>query len=284
MEKHMISQAQIVKFRQYLRLEEREPGTIEKYTRDVRSFAVWLDGRAVTKELAVAWKEHLKKAGYAPASINSMVVAVNRFFRFLGWDQFRVKTLRIQRQIFRSEQRELSRAEYLRLLDTASRLGRERLALLMEAICAVGIRVSEVRYITVEALKSGRAEIALKGKIRTILLPGKLCRKLLKYAKKQKIASGEIFLTRSGRSISRRQIWAEMKALCTQAGVEPGKVFPHNLRHLFARTFYRVCRDIAKLADVLGHSSIETTRIYLVSTGTEHVRQLNCLGLIRSRT
>ena len=174
----------------------------------------------------------------------------------------------------------MTKDEYLRLLETANHLGKARLVLLIETICATGIRVSEVRYITAEAIQTGRADIALKGKIRTILLPGKLCRKLQKYARKQKITSGEIFLTRSGKGISRRQIWAEMKALCRKANVAPSKVFPHNLRHLFARTFYRACRDVAKLADVLGHSSIETTRIYLISTGVEHARQLERLGLI----
>ena len=176
--------------------------------------------------------------------------------------------------------RELTREEYGRLVSTAERLGREWLALLLETICATGIRVSEVRYLTVEAAARGRAEISLKGKIRTILLPGKLCRKLLKYARRQKIASGEVFLTRSGRGLSRKQIWAEMKSLCGKAGVEPSKVFPHNLRHLFARTFYKVCRDVAKLADVLGHSSLETTRLYLISTGQEHARTLERLHLL----
>ena len=165
-------------------------------------------------------------------------------------------------------------------METAHSLGRERLALLMETICATGIRVSEVKYITAEAIRAGRTEIALKGKIRTILLPGKLCRKLQKYVRKRKIVSGEIFLTRNGKGMSRRQIWAEMKSLCEKAGVAPSKVFPHNLRHLFAQTFYRVCRDVAKLADVLGHSSIETTRLYLISTEAEHVRQMERMGLI----
>lgn len=153
--------------------------------------------------------------------------------------------------------------------------------MLLETICATGIRVSEVKYITVEAAQVGRAEISLKGKLRTILLPGKLCRKLKKYARQQKNASGEIFLTRSGKSLSRRQIWAEMKRLCKVAGVAPSKVFPHNLRHLFARTFYKVCRDVVKLADVLGHSSIETTRIYLISTGVEHMKILSRMRLIQ---
>ena len=191
-----------------------------------------------------------------------------------------MKYLKIQRRLFRSTGRELTKDEYTRLVETAQSLGKTRLALLIETICATGIRVSEVKYITAEALRAGRADISLKGKIRTVLLPGKLCRKLQKYAKKQKITSGEIFLTRSGKGVSRRQIWAEMKGLCKDAGVAPTKVFPHNLRHLFARTFYRVSRDVAKLADVLGHSSIETTRIYLISTGAEHVRQLDRLGLI----
>jgi len=280
MEKYIISSNNIAAFGRYLRAEEREPGTIEKYCRDVRAFAAWLDGRGVTKERTVGWKEHLRAAGYAPVTINSMLVAVNRFFRFLGWDSFRVKALRIQRRMFRSKDRELTKEEYNRLIETACTLGKERLALLIETICATGIRVSEVQYITVEAARAGRAEISLKGKVRTILIPNKLCRKLQKYAGKQKNASGEIFLTRSGKGLSRRQIWAEMKGLCQAAGVAPSKVFPHNLRHLFAQTFYRACRDVVQLADVLGHSSIETTRIYLVSTGVEHVRRMERLGLI----
>ena len=198
----------------------------------------------------------------------------------MGWEECRVRHLRLQRRLFREASRELNRAEYDRLLQAAQRQGKERLALLMETICATGIRVSEVHDITVEAVGAGKAEIALKGKIRTILLPGKLCHKLRKYAKRQKIASGELFLTRSGRPVSRKQIWAEMKAICRAAGVEASKVFPHNLRHLFARCFYRACRDVARLADVLGHSSIETTRIYLLSTGAEHAEILNRLRLI----
>ena len=182
--------------------------------------------------------------------------------------------------MFRNTERELTKEEYIRLLETAQGLGKERLALLIESICATGIRVSEVKYLTIEAIERGFAEISLKGKIRTILLPGKLRRKLLKYAKKQKIASGEIFLTKSGKGISRRQIWAEMKALCIRATVSPSKVFPHNLRHLFARTFYKAYRDVVRLAGILGHSSIETTRIYLMSTGTEYIRQIARLGLI----
>ncbi len=280
MGKYIISNDQIAAFSRFLQAEEREPGTIEKYCRDIRAFAAWLDGRDVTRERTVAWKEHLRAAGYAPVTINSMLVAVNRFFHFLGLDPFRVKALRIQRRMFRSKDKELTKEEYNRLIETARALGRERLALLIETICATGIRVSEVKYITVEAARAGRSEISLKGKVRTILIPNKLCRKLQKYAGKQKTASGEIFLTRSGRGLSRRQIWAEMKGLCQAAGISPSKVFPHNLRHLFARTFYRASRDVVQLADVLGHSSIETTRIYLISTGVEHARRLERLGLI----
>ena len=275
-----ITAEQILSFAADLRQCERSRGTIEKYTRDIRAFAAWLGRQEVTRECAAAWKQALQERDYAPATVNAMLIAHNRFFAFLGWQDCRVKLLKVQRQLFRSAERDLSREEYIRLIETAQAEGKERLALLMETICATGIRVSEVRYITVEAARQGRAEISLKGKIRTILLPGKLCRKLLKYAKRQKTASGEIFLTRNGTGLSRRQIWAEMKAICRAAGVVASKVFPHNLRDLFARTFYRVTRDVAKLADVLGHSSIETTRIYLISTGAEHLRQLGRLQLI----
>lgn len=277
---NIFTEEQMQGFRAHLRLEERAPATIEKYLRDVRAFAAWLGGRDVTRESAVEWKEYLLSERYAPVTINSMLAALNAFFRFAGLEGARVKYLKIQRRLFRDNGRELTRTEYDRLLEMARALGQERLALLMETVCATGIRVSEVRYITVEAARFGRAEIALKGKIRTILLPGKLCRKLLKYARKNKIASGEVFLTGGGRSLSRKQIWAEMKSLGKRAGIEPSKVFPHNLRHLFARMFYKVCRDVAKLADVLGHSSIETTRIYLISTGAEHARTLERLGLV----
>ena len=249
MAEYRITAEQITDFAKHLRQAERSSGTIENYLRHVRAFAAWLGG-------------------------------LNRFLTFAGWQECQVKALRLQRQLFRDDNRELTRAEYDRLIAAAHAMGRERLALLMETICATGIRVSEVKYLTVEATERGRAEIALKGKIRTILIPGKLRRKLLKYARKNKTASGEIFLTRNGKGISRKQIWAEMKAICEKAGVAPSKVFPHNLRHLFSRTFYKVCRDVAKLADVLGHSSIETTRIYLISTGAEHASLLERLGLI----
>ena len=269
------------RFSRHLREQERSPGTVEKYTRDVQALATWLNGAPATHESVAAWRDGLLERGYAPVTVNSMVAAVNHFFHFLGWEDCKVKALKIQRRLFRDDRRELTREEYERLLTAAHTLGRERLALLLETICATGIRVSEVKYITVEAAYAGRAEISLKGKLRTILLPGKLCRKLKKYARQQKTASGEIFLTRSGKSLSRRQTWAEMKRLCKAAGVAPSKVFPHNLRHLFARTFYKVCRDVVKLADVLGHSSIETTRIYLISTGSEHADILRKMRLLK---
>lgn len=275
-----LTEERIRAFERQLRMEEREPGTIEKYLHTLRSFAAWLNGSPVTKDRAAHWKETLRKGNYQPGTVNSMLSALNRFFAFAGWEECRVKYLKVQRRAFRGTERELNREEYLRLLEAARETGKPRLALLMETICATGIRVSEVKYITVEALQTGRTDIALKGKIRTILIPGKLCRKLKKYAQKQKIASGEVFLTRSGRGISRRQIWAEMKELCGAAGVKESKVFPHNLRHLFARTFYRIYKDVVRLADVLGHSSMETTRLYLISTGAEHARQMERLRLI----
>ena len=264
MEPRKITEETLAAFARQLGEEERSPATLEKYLREVRQFAAFLGGREVTRELAAAWREELS-ARQSPATVNGKLTALDRLLAFLGWEDCRVKHLRVQRQLFRDSARELSREEYARL---------------METICATGIRVSEVRYITAEAVREGRTEIALKGKIRTILLPGKLCRKLEKYARQKKITSGELFLTRSGRPMSRKQIWAEMKGVCRAAGVAPSKVFPHNLRHLFARCFYRVSRDVAKLADVLGHSSIETTRIYLISTGAEHARTLDQLRLI----
>lgn len=280
MEKCQLTVEQIASYGQFLYREERSPGTIEKYLRDINTFVQWLGDRDVTKELTATWKSCLLEQGYAPVTINSMLSALNGLFKFLGWNECRVKLLKIQRRLFRDTNRELTRSEYDRLLATAKELGRDRLALLIETIGATGIRVSEVKYITVEAARKGKAEISLKGKIRVILLSAKLCRKLLKYAKKQKTASGAIFRTKSGKDLSRRQIWAELKGLCERAGVAPTKVFPHNLRHLFATIFYKACKDIVKLADVLGHSSIETTRIYLVTSGIEHQRQLDRLGLV----
>ena len=277
---YRLSADQITAFGDCLRTEEREQSTIEKYLRNIRTFAAWLGDEPVTKSAVIAWKEHLMAKRYAPTTVNAALASLNAFFKFAGWEDCRVKALRLQRRVFRDPNRELTRDEYDRLVSTSYERGKIRLGLLMETICATGIRVSEVKYIMVEAAQCGKAEISLKGKIRTIMLPGKLCRKLLKYAKKQKIASGKVFLTRNGKGLSRRQIWAEMKAIYKVAGVTPTKVFIYNLRPLFATVFYRACRDIVKLADILGHSNIWTTRIYLLSTGAEHAEQLDHLNLI----
>lgn len=283
---HQINEEIIADYRKQLQREEYAEGTVKKYLRDIQAFVAWAKGKEeqesvnVDKETAAGWKAYLVEAGYAPVTINAMLSSLNGFFRCVGWQECGVKFLKIQRRTFRDQDRELNRAEYKRLLAMAEKLGNTRLMLLLETICSTGIRVSEVKYITVEVLGRKRADISLKGKIRTILLPGKLCKKLREYAKKHRIVSGEIFVTRNRKSMGRRQIWGEMKRLCTAAQVSPTKVFPHNLRHLFARTFYKSCRDIVKLADVLGHSSIETTRIYLISTGETHARQIEKLGLV----
>lgn len=275
-----VTEKEILEFESYLRNEERGNATVEKYLREVRFFGNWLSGRMIARESVIEWKEYLQKEGYVPATVNAKLSALNSFFSFMGWEDCRVKLLRVQRQMFREQSKELTKEEYERLLDTARRQGQERLALLMETICATGIRVSELPDITAEAVRRGRAEVVLKGKIRVILLPGKLCRKLLAYMEKQGITSGEIFLTKSGMSLSRRQIWREMKELSKKTDVESSKVFPHNLRHLFATSFYKICKDIVMLADVLGHSSVETTRIYLLTAGEEHARHLEQMRLV----
>lgn len=280
MEDFKLTVERIAAYGRYLKQEERTPATLEKYLRDVRAFALWLDGEAVTKEAVTGWKERMLTERRAPSTVNAALSALNGLFRFLGWEGCRARFVKVQRRLFRDPARELTRPDYDRLIATARELGKERLALVMETICSTGVRVSEVRYLIVEAVRRGRVEISLKGKVRVILIPTKLARKLLKYAKKNKTVSGEIFLTGNGKSLSRRQIWAEMKRLCVHAGVEPSRVFPHNLRHLFATAYYRAYKDIAKLADVLGHSSIETTRIYLLTSGAEHQRQLDRLGLV----
>lgn len=280
LKRHVITDQNLTEFGKYLREEEYGKATMEKYLREARGFCRWLGGREVDKKSTAEFKNNLQEKGYAPSTVNGKLSALNAFFRFAGWEECRVKFLRIQRKIFRDQKKELSREEYRRLLRTAKERKNERLALLMETVCGTGIRVSEAAYITVEALKKGRAEVMLKAKVRIIFLPEKLCRRLLKYAEKAGIVSGEIFLTGNGRRLSRRQIWREMKGLCRHAGVEEAKVFPHNLRHLFATAFYRVSGDIVKLADVLGHSSIETTRIYLMTSGKEHTRCLENMGLL----
>ncbi len=280
MKPHSITPCMLADFGTHLREEGYAQGTIEKYARDLRAFWAFMQNRPVSRMELTAWKEQLLNQSKAPVTVNGALAAINSFCAFLGWNECHVKYVKVQRRLFRDASRELTRDEYQRLLDAAYARGDMRLALVLETICSTGIRVSELRYITVEAIARRRAEISLKGKIRTVLIPGKLCKKLLKYVRTQKIASGEIFLTASGKSLSRRQIWGDMKRLCKWAGVNESKVFPHNLRHLFARAFYKVCKDIVRLADVLGHSNIETTRIYLISTGNEHARLVERLHLI----
>ena len=281
--KGAFTQEEITGYECYLRKNEKSEGTIIKYLHDVRALLSWLEekGKGTSKENVLLWRTYLQEQSLTPRTINAKLSAVNSFFRYIGWEDCRVRFLKVQRRLFRNSAKDLKREEYERLLKTASEQGRERLYLLMETICATGIRVSELRFITLEAVQIGQVEITSKGKVRTIILPGKLCRKLKKYARTQEIKSGVIFRTRTGQPISRRQVWSEMKCLCKAAGVDASKVFPHNLRHLFATLFYKVCRDIVKLADVLGHSSIETTRIYLISTGAEHRKLIERLRLVQ---
>ena len=278
-----ITKESMNEFRNWLHSEERSEGTIAKYMRDLERLSAWLGDKEVTKENLTEWKEHLTANGYEPVTVNSMLAVVNTYCRFAGLN-IKVKFLRIQRKLFREESKELTKDEYEKLIRTAEEKGNVRLAMLIETIGATGIRVSEVQYITVEAAKAGRTQISLKGKIRDILLPGKLCKKLLKYAKKQKIASGEIFITKSGKGMSRKQIWAEMKAICKAAGVEASKVFPHNLRHLFARTFYRETKNLIHLADILGHNSLEVTKIYTTDSIEEWRKNMEKIKLLDSTT
>ncbi len=266
------------RFKNYLKEMERSERTIEKYMRDVFRFAEFVGDGELTKEAVVRFKENLRRE-MSPVSVNSVLAAVNCFLKFLGHTELCVKAFRIQRRLF-SPKSELSESEYRRLVNAAFKADNERLALLIQTICSTGIRVSELKYITVEAVKSGRAEISCKGKFRIIFIPDKLQTILLNYAAKEKISSGAVFVTRGGKPIDRSNIWRDMKKLCASANVPPEKVFPHNLRHLFARTFYSLEKDISRLSDILGHSSISTTRIYTMESGTEHARQVNLLNLV----
>ena len=280
MKGRILTKALLAKFKEHLIMEERSGATIEKYCRDVATFADYSDGGAVTKELAIAYKTKLKDDGYAVRSINSMLASINSLFAFLGWHDLKVKTIKVQQQIFCPEEKELTKAEYMRLVNTAKAKHNERLCLILQTICGTGIRVSELQFITVEAAKRGEATVSCKGKTRSVFIVRELQKKLLRYAAEQGIDSGCIFITRGGKPVSRTNIWRDMKALCEEANVNPNKVFPHNLRHLFARVFYGIEKDIAKLADILGHSSINTTRIYIISTGTEHRQRMENMRLI----
>ena len=279
MKGQIITARMIAEFREHLILEERSEITVEKYIRDVKAFSAYTQNAAITKETVIAYKKHLQE-NYAVRSVNSMLASINSLFAFLGWHDLKVKSLKLQQQVFCPEEKELTKAEYARLCRTAERKHNERLNLILQTICGTGIRVSELQYITVEAAKNGEAVVNCKAKTRSVFIVKELKQKLLRYAAEQNIKNGMIFATRTGKPISRTNIWREMKNLCTQAGVNPNKVFPHNLRHLFARTFYGIEKDIAKLADILGHSSINTTRIYIITTGDEHRRRMENMRLI----
>ena len=279
MEGRVITAKMIAGFREHLILEERSVATIQKYIRDIKAFMAYAQNSAISKETVIAYKKYLQE-NYAVRSVNSMLASINSFFSLFGWNDLKVKSLKLQQQVFCPEERELTKAEYTRLCRTAERKHNERLNLILQTICGTGIRVSELQFITVEAAKCGEAVVRCKGKTRAVFIVRELRQKLLRYAAEQNIQSGMIFVTRTGKPISRTNIWREMKALCVEADVNPQKVFPHNLRHLFARVFYGIEKDIAKLADILGHSSINTTRIYIISTGTEHRRRMENMRLI----
>ena len=274
-----LTQEIISDFKENLILEERSEATVEKYIRDVTAFSAFANGGEISKEMVIAYKKHLQ-GNYAVRSVNSMLASINSLFAFLGWHDLKVKSIKLQQQIYCPEEKELTKVEYTRLCRTAERKHNERLNLILQTICGTGIRVSELRFITVEAARQGEATVSCKAKTRSVFIVKELQKKLLRYAAEQNIKSGMIFITRTCKPVSRTNIWREMKALCEEANVNPQKVFPHNHRHLFARVFYGIEKDIAKLADILGHSSINTTRIYIISTGTEHRRRMENMRLI----
>lgn len=280
MEDLIIDKNLMEQFKTNLKLEEKSNNTIEKYLRDIHAFWKFVGEQPVTKELAIQYKEHLLSDEYAVRSINSMIASLNSFFTFAGFGDMKIKTIKEQRQIYCPENKELTKEEYTRLLKAAESKGNQRLNLILQTICGTGIRVSELQFITVEAVKNGEALVFCKGKRRSVFIIKALQKKLMKYAAEQKITSGYIFITRTGKPVSRTNIWRDMKKLCKDANVNPDKVFPHNLRHLFARVFYGIEKDIAKLADILGHSSINTTRIYIISTGTEHRQRMENMRLV----
>lgn len=276
----IITDKMMKNFKMYLYEEERSDHTIEKYMRDLRFFRQWLQGRGVDKLDVIEYKKTLCDR-YALKSVNSMLSSINAFFAFMGWYHLKVKTLKIQRRIFADQSKELTKSEYERLLLAAKNKQNARLYYLIQTIASTGLRVSEIKYVTCEAVRQGQAMIRCKGKIRQIFLPKKLCKMLKQYMKSRNIKSGPVFITRNGRPLDRCAIWKMLKDLCESAGVSKDKVFPHNFRHLFARTFYSLQKDIVRLADLLGHSSIETTRIYTLESGKEHLKQLQKLDLLR---
>ena len=280
MQEKVITNKALKRFKTYLYEEERSENTIEKYMRDIRFFCEWLKDRCIDKSVVIEYKKELCNM-YAARSVNSMLSSLNAFFVSMGWYDLKVKTLKIQRRIFADKSKELSKAEYERLLFAAKDRKNERLYYLIQTIASTGLRVSEIKYVTCEAVREGQAIIYCKGKIRQIFLPKKLCQMLKGYIKSRNIKSGSVFITKTGKPLDRSNIWKMLKDLCESAGVPKDKVFPHNFRHLFARTFYSLQKDIVRLADILGHSSVETTRIYTTESGAEHRKQLQQLGLLR---
>ena len=276
-----ITKAMLEEYKAYLYEQEKSKATIQKYMCDLKKLVEFVADKEMSKSLAIQYKEYLKdNEGYKTSSVNSFLVAANRFFEFMGWYEFRVKTFKLQKEVFMPESNELSKWEYKQLVETALGNGKIRIGMIIQTICATGIRVSELSAITVSSVKSGMATIYNKGKERMILIPRDLQVKLLGYTRKQKIKHGIVFKTSKGKAVDRTWIWREMKKLCDIAGVKRKKVFPHNLRHLFARTFYSIYKDISKLADILGHSSVETTRIYLKESYIEHQKRIEKLNLI----
>lgn len=279
MNERKITEKQLQEFVQELFVNEKSRSTIQKYVHDIRCFAAYAEGKEIGKELVMTYKAQLGEK-YAVSSANSMLAALNGFFRFAGWEDCCVRQFKQQKNVYLAKEKELTKAEYFRLVSTAEKSDNQRLSLLLQAICSCGIRVSELSYVTVEAVKAGKAEVSCKGKSRTIFFVKMLQKKLLDYARKQGIEQGSIFITKKGKPMDRSNIWREMKNLCEKAQVPPEKVFPHNLRHLFARIFYQIEKDIAKLADILGHSSINTTRIYIMTTGAEHLQKMESMRLV----
>ncbi|MCI8769714.1 MAG: tyrosine-type recombinase/integrase [Lachnospiraceae bacterium] len=275
----LITEELLLQYQQYLYEEEKTTATIKKYISDLRKLSEYASGQEITKQLMVGYKENLRKR-YKLTSINSFLVAANRFFEYAGWYGLRVKTFRIQKEVFVPESRDLSKTEYRKMVKMALKKGKKRLAMMLQTICATGIRISELASFTAESVVKGVVEIYCKGKQRVILLSKKLQKKLLSYLKENHIVSGTVFCTSGGKAVDRSNIWKEMKLLSEEAGIPGGKAYPHNLRHLFAKEFYGAEKDIAKLADVLGHSSIETTRIYVKTTSEEHRKQLDQMKLV----
>ncbi len=279
MKKRIITNQALYSFEKYLIENEKAQATREKYMRDLRCFAEYVAGRILDKPLILEYKASLEQS-YAIRSANSMLAALNAFFRVLGWHDLCVKQFKMQKEAYCSEEKELTKAEYTALVRAAEQKKNERLSLVIQTICGTGIRVSELQSITLEAVRKGEAIVSCKGKTRKIFIVKALQKKLIRYANEQGITAGILFVTKSGKPLNRSNIWRAMKDLCLQAGVSPQKVFPHNLRHLFARTFYGIEKDIAKLADILGHSNINTTRIYIITTGAEHQRRMENMRLI----